>query len=254
MILLKGIYGTTGHINMDIMFSRSTKAMRLLIIEDDTALCDALRLHMTKEGYAVDICQDGLDAEYYLKDGSYSLILLDRMLPGMDGLTLLKKLRSMGCTTPVLMLTAMDAIHDRTDGLDAGADDYLVKPFAMPELLSRIRALLRRPAAMREPAVLDFCDLSLNVREHRLIRADKQVSLSMKETSLLELFFENPDKVLSRATILARVWGGDDAVEDGNVDNYVYFARRRFKALEANVSIKSVHGVGYTMIKGRANG
>lgn len=228
--------------------------MRILIIEDDMALCDALILHITKEGYAVDVCYDGLDAEYYLKDNSYNLILLDRMLPGIDGLTLLKKLRGVGCTTPMLMLTAMDAIRDRTDGLDAGADDYLVKPFAMPELLSRIRALLRRPAAMREPGILAFSDLSLNVKERCLSRKSEQVSLSGKEASLLELFFENPNKVLTRSTILARVWGGEEAVEDGNVDNYIYFARRRIKALNADASIKSIHGVGYTMIEGKSNG
>ena len=224
--------------------------MRLLIVEDDTTLCDALKLHLSKEGYDIDICENGADAEYYLRDCAYSAIILDRMLPGMDGLTVLKKLRSAGTTTPVLMLTAMDAIIDRTDGLDAGADDYLVKPFAMPELLSRIRALLRRPSALTEPGVLTFDDLSLFVGKRRLVRCDKEISLSGKETALLELFFENPDKVLSRAQILSRVWGGDDLVEEGNVDNYIYFARRRLKALEADVTIKSVHGVGYTMIKG----
>lgn len=224
--------------------------MRLLIVEDDTTLCDALKLHLSKEGYDIDICENGADAEYYLRDCAYSAIILDRMLPGMDGLTVLKKLRSAGTTTPVLMLTAMDAIFDRTDGLDAGADDYLVKPFAMPELLSRIRALLRRPSTLSEPGVLTFDDLSLFVGKRRLVRCDKEISLSGKETALLELFFENPDKVLSRAQILSRVWGGDDLVEEGNVDNYIYFARRRLKALEADVTIKSVHGVGYTMIKG----
>lgn len=228
--------------------------MRILIIEDDTALCDALILHISKEGYAVDVCHDGLDAEYYFKDNSYNLILLDRMLPGVDGLALLKRLRGTGCTTPVLMLTAMDAIHDRTDGLDAGADDYLVKPFAMPELLSRIRALLRRPAAMREAGILSLGNLSLNVKERILSRENEQVSLSGKEVSLLELFFENPNKVLTRTAILTRVWGGEDSVEDGNVDNYIYFARRRIKALNADVSIKSVHGVGYTMVEGKSNG
>lgn len=228
--------------------------MRLLIIEDDLALCEALKLHISKEGYAADVCNDGLDAEYYLKDGAYGLILLDRMLPGVDGLTLLKRLRGAGNTTPVLMLTAMDAIHDRTDGLDAGADDYLVKPFAMPELISRVRALLRRPAAIAEPGVLSYGDLCLNAGERRLERGDRQTTLSGKEAALLELFFENPEKVLPRATILARVWGGDEQVEDGNVDNYIYFARRRLKTLETDVAIKAVHGVGYVMARERQDG
>ena len=224
--------------------------MRLLIVEDDATLCDALKLHLSKEGYYIDICQSGTDTDYYLRDCAYGAIILDRMLPGTDGLTLLKRLRSTGTTTPVLMLTAMDAISDRTDGLDAGADDYLVKPFAMPELLSRVRALLRRPSPLLEPGVLTFHDLSLFVWKRRLIRCEKEISLSGKETAVLELFFENPGKVLSRAQILSRAWGGDDPVEDGNVDNYIYFVRRRLKALEADVTIKSIHGVGYTMIKG----
>ncbi len=223
--------------------------MRLLIVEDDATLCDALKLHLSKEGYYIDICQSGSDAEYYFRDCAYGAIILDRMLPGMDGLTLLKRLRSTGTATPVLMLTAMDAISDRTDGLDAGADDYLVKPFAMPELLSRVRALLRRPSPLSEPGVLTFHDLSLFVGKRRLIRYEKEISLSGKETAVLELFFENPDKALSRAQILSRVWGGDDPVEEGNVDNYIYFVRRRLKALETDVTIKSVHGVGYTMVK-----
>ncbi len=222
--------------------------MRLLIIEDDIALLDALKLHLEKEGYALDVCANGADADYYLQEGDYGVILLDRMLPGRDGLSILKSLRDRGNTTPVLMLTALGAIEDRTDGLDAGADDYLVKPFAMPELLSRVRALLRRPAAMAEPGQLNYGGLMLNVRQCTLHYRETTLTLSRKETALLELFFENPEKVLPRAQILARVWGGDDLVEEGNVDNYIYFVRRRLKAISANAKIKTIHGVGYALM------
>ncbi len=232
-----------------IAAERCAIGMRLLIIEDDAALCDALRLHLSRDGYDVDACLNGADAAYYIKNGAYGLIVLDRMLPGVDGLTLLKRLRSGGNATPVLMLTAMDAVADRTDGLDAGADDYLVKPFAMPELLSRVRALLRRPALLPEQGVLTFGELTLNVKGHTLARNDQTVSLSGKETALLELLFENAEKALPRQQILARVWGGDEAVENGNVDNYVYFIRRRLKALGARACVKAVHGVGYMLVR-----
>ncbi len=228
--------------------------MRLLLIEDDAALCEALELHLSKEGYSVDICQNGADAEYYLKDCAYGAIILDRMLPEVDGLTLLKRFRANGSTSPVIMLTAMDAVNDRTDGLDAGADDYLVKPFAMSELLSRIRALLRRPSALQEPGSLTFLDITLLVSERKLTRGAREATLSGRETAVLELFFENPQKVISRAQLLARVWGGDEAVEDGNVDNYIYFVRRRLKALQAPAAIKSVHGVGYELVKEQCDG
>lgn len=228
--------------------------MRLLLIEDDAALCEALSLHLQKEGYTVDVCQSGADADYYLSDGAYGAVILDRMLPQVDGLTLLKRFRGAGHTTPVLMLTAMDSINDRTDGLDAGADDYLVKPFAVPELLSRIRALLRRPVALLEPDNLTYLDMVLSTRERRLTRGKREVTLSGRETAVLELLFQNPGKVIPRETLLAGVWGGDEAVEGGNVDNYIYFVRRRLKALEAPAVIKAVHGVGYQLMEENGHG
>lgn len=220
--------------------------MRLLIIEDDQALCEALSLHLAREGYDVDFCHSGADAADYLSSGAYSAVVLDRMLPETDGLTLLREFRAAGQTAPVLILTALDMVSDRTAGLDAGADDYLGKPFAMAELLSRLRALLRRPAALQERRELAYADLVLLPRERELRRGDKQLSLSGRESALLELFFENPETPLSRARILGRVWGGEP-VEDGNVDNYVYFVRRRLRALGSRACLRSVHGVGYQL-------
>ena len=224
--------------------------MRILVIEDDSALCEALSLHLTREGYSVDICQNGADAEYYLKRGEYGAIILDRMLPEADGLSILKRSRAAGLTTPVLMLTALDTVSDRTDGLDAGADDYLGKPFAMAELLSRLRALLRRPSAMRGRSELKFSDMILLPNERIIKRDGQELTLSGRECAMLELFFENAGCVLSRSQILGRVWGGDELVEEGNVDNYIYFVRRRLRALGSSAVIKSVHGVGYQMTEG----
>ncbi len=224
--------------------------MRLLLIEDDPDLTAALKLHLTGAGYGVDACADGGGADYYLKSGGYSAVVLDRLLPGRDGLSILAEMRARGDMTPVLMLTALDSVADRTRGLDTGADDYLGKPFAMQELLSRIRALLRRPGVLRETDALTFGGLTLRVRQCSLHSGSGEQSLSRKETAVLEQFFENPDRVLSRAEILTRVWGGDETVEDGNVDNYIYFVRRRLKAAGGAAHIKTVHGVGYQLMSG----
>ena len=222
--------------------------MRLLLIEDDQDLLRALKMRLVQEGYDCDTCDNGDDAAYYLENGGYQAVVLDRMLPGRDGLTILRDMRGANNETPVLMLTALDAVKDRTDGLDAGADDYLVKPFAMPELLSRIRALIRRPPVMRGGALLQFCDLTLDATQCKLTCGKTQQTLSRKETAVLELFFERPERVLSRAELLSRGWGGDEAVEDGNVDNYIYFLRRRLKAAGTAASIQTVHGIGYQLV------
>lgn len=221
--------------------------MRLLLVEDDADLARALKLRLTQEGFACDICPSGSDAAYYLHNGGYNAAVLDRMLPGKDGLTILREMRTSGDDTPVLMLTALDAVNDRTDGLDAGADDYLVKPFAMPELISRIRALIRRPPVLRGAGVLRFADLQLDARQCLLTCAKTEQTLSRKEAAVLELFFEHPERVLSRPELLARGWGGDEAVEEGNVDNYIYFLRRRLRASGTRALIKTVHGVGYQL-------
>ena len=220
--------------------------MRLLLIEDDPDLARALKPRLTDAGYDADLCADGADAAYYLRSGAYNAVILDRLLPGKDGLTILRELRGTGDDTPVIMLTALDTVQDRTEGLDAGADDYLVKPFAVEELLSRIRALLRRPAAVQAGG-LGYGNLRLLVRECTLRCGGTAQTLSRKETALLELFFENPGRVLPRGEILARVWGGDEAVEEGNVDNYIYFVRRRLKAFDTPACIRTVHGVGYQL-------
>ena len=224
--------------------------MRLLLVEDDGDLYLALKQRLSQEGFDCDVCENGADAEYYFKNGGYSAVILDRLLPGKDGLTILREMRARNDQTPVLMLTALDTVKDRTDGLDTGADDYLVKPFAMPELISRIRALVRRPPTYREEAALRFGDLALDVRSSKLSCGKSEQTLSRKELAVFELFFEHPERVMSRTEILSRGWGGDEAVEDGNVDNYIYFLRRRLKSAGSKMILKTIHGVGYQLVCG----
>lgn len=222
-------------------------SMRVLIIEDDKELCDTIAYHLKQEGYEADTCYKGDEADYYLGQGIYDVIILDRMLPNVDGLTLLECVRSRGILIPVIMVTAMNGINDRIDGLDAGADDYLIKPFAMEELLARIRALLRRPAKITEAEKISFGCLVLDSQLHMLTNEENQVTLSKKETLLLEFFMRNKNQVLSRSQILSKVWGMDNFVEEGNVDNYIYFIRRRLASVKCNIKIKTIHGVGYRM-------
>lgn len=223
--------------------------MRLLLIEDDEKLCEAVALHLRKEGYETDICHNGVDADYYITGYIYDAIILDRMLPELDGLTLLQNIRKKGVVTPVIMVTAMNGINDRIDGLDCGADDYLVKPFAVEELQARIRAILRRPRVMENSALLCYGDIALEIQTCTAICKEKRISLSKREGALFEYFLMNKEQILTREQILCRVWGAEDFVEDGNLDNYIYFLRRRLKALETELSIKTLHGIGYRLEK-----
>lgn len=221
--------------------------MRILIIEDDPALCEALKAQLIQAGYSVDLCASGTDAPFYLMQKNADLILLDRMLPGIDGLTLLRLIRQNNIQTPVILATAMDQIDDRIEGLDCGADDYLVKPYDIKELLARIRALTRRPQQLTETGVLSYLDLTLRTEEYTISCGGKTLTLSKKEAALFEYFLKNPKKTLSRELLLAHVWGADCMVEDGNLDNYIHFLRKRLKTLGSRTALKTVHGVGYRM-------
>lgn len=221
--------------------------MRILIIEDNVALCEAMCYHLQNEGYLTDLCHTGEDALYYALNPCYDLIILDRMLPVMDGLTILRTLRQKQLPVPVIMVTALDQLSDRIDGLDSGADDYLVKPFAMEELLARIRALTRRPAAIVDQHRLKFSDLSLDVLEQQLSTGQSICQLSKRETELLEYLMRHPNQVLSREIILSHVWGLDHFVEDGNLDNYIHFLRRRLSHVESSARIKTIYRVGYRL-------
>jgi DNA-binding response OmpR family regulator len=218
--------------------------MRILLVEDDKRLCDVLAFHLKNERHVLDIAQDGMTGLDYALSVEYDLILLDRMLPAMDGLALLRRIRTAGKRVPVLFLTARDTIEERITGLDAGADDYLVKPFSIGELLARVRALYRRPQALVSTDWLSFEGLELNSRAGALRCGGVTIDLTAKESRLMDLLIRNNGQVLSKEAILDRVWGLDDDVEPGNVDTYLHFLRKKLQALEARVKIRTLRGIG----------
>ncbi len=221
--------------------------MRILIIEDDRDLCELMADSLHEQGYNIDCCHDGEEGYLHAISGAYELILLDRMLPAVDGLALLKKLRGAGDLTPVLMATALGSVQDVVAGLDGGADDYIVKPFRMEELLARVRARVRRPAPVYVPDKLVYHDVTLSPAEKTVQYHGKSTSLSKRECDLLELFFRNTDQTLPRATIFANVWGADSLVDDANIDNYIRFIRERLREIDAPLEIRTVRGVGYRL-------
>lgn len=221
--------------------------MKILVIEDDEDLCRLICLSLKQAGYDTESCHTGDDGLFLARHGAYDAIVLDRMLPELDGLTVLEALRRQKVKTPVILATALDGLHDRIDGLDGGADDYLVKPFAVEELMARIRAVTRRQSNMYFSAVITAMGLSLDPESRRLEYGEAFLTLSKKESSLLGYFMKNPGQTLVRSMLLSYVWGTTSEVEEGNLDNYVYFLRRRLKALKAPVRLATVHGVGYRL-------
>ena len=221
--------------------------MRILMVEDDQALCAAVDIHLRQQGYTVDYAHTGEDGLHFALQNAYDLILMDRMLPELDGLEAVRTLRSRGFSTPVLMLTALDGVPDRVDGLDAGADDYLAKPFAAEELLARIRALSRRPRQWESTSRLSAGDLELDTELAALRGPAGACSLSRREKQLLELFLRNAGQTLTRELLLSRVWGPDAPVEDGNLDNYIHFLRRRLRTGGSAVRLATVRSVGYRL-------
>lgn len=230
--------------NQDI---RKEIIMRILLAEDDKNLNETLKYHLEREGYTVDASHTGEDALYYIEQHTSDLILLDRMLPGYSGTELLKKLRDSGDAVPVLLLTAMGALHDKVEGLDLGADDYLVKPFAIEELMARIRSLSRRQttAPISTVPALIYEDLVYREPIGELTGPGGVCTLSKREGGLLEVFLRNPNQTLSRGQLLTKVWGIETEVEDGNLDNYIFFIRRRLKSVSSKVTIHTVRGIGY---------
>jgi len=220
--------------------------MKILIVEDDAALAEGLAYHLKRDGHDVDAAYDGLEGWSRVRSGAYELLLLDRMLPGMDGAAVLRNLRDAHLTLPVLMITAMGSLTDRVQGLDAGADDYLVKPFETQELLARVRALMRRPAQIVDAGHIHCGELILDEATGLLSRACESCRLSKREANLLAQFMRHPNQVLPRELLLARVWG-DAPVEDGNLDNYIYFLRKRLKSVGWKGKIQTEHGLGYRL-------
>lgn len=217
----------------------------ILVVEDDQGIADTLSRGFIFEGYRVTVAYDGQDALISARDQMPDLVVLDWMLPDLDGLEVCQRLRA-ASDVPILMLTAKDSIPDRVQGLDAGADDYLVKPFAFDELLARIRALLRR-AGPPQADVLHFADLELDTGTRLARRGDKTIELTAKEYELLELFLRNPRNVLTRDLIFDRVWGYDFGGESNIIEVYVRYLRRKLEADGLPRLIQTVRGVGYVL-------
>lgn len=218
---------------------------RVLIIEDDEAILKFLRRGLAYEGYTVDIATEGKSGLEIARDHPPDIVILDWMLPGMDGLEVCRRLRA-GGPVPILMLTAKDAVHNRVQGLDAGADDYMVKPFDLDELLARIRALLRRAQPSR-PKVLRFADLSLDTGTRQASRGERTISLTAKEYELLELFLQHPRQVLTRDMIFDRVWGYDFGGESNIIEVYVRYLRQKLETGGELRLIHTVRGMGYVL-------
>lgn len=223
--------------------------MRILLIEDDKDLCHALKISLENAGYHTDLCHSGKDALYYALMPVYDLIILDRMLPGMDGLSILKAIRQNHITTPIIFATALDAVTERITGLDSGADDYIVKPYDVGELLARIRALIRRPSSIENEHQLSWGDLTFQADTQELSCGARKLSLSRRESLLLEYFLRNPEQTLPRQILYSHIWGPDGEVEDGNLDTYIYYVRKILKKVGSTAQVVTVHGVGYRLEK-----
>jgi two-component system, OmpR family, response regulator MprA len=218
---------------------------RILIIEDDEGISKVLRRALVYEGYQVDTALDGESGLNLHRDNHPDLVVLDWMLPGMDGLEVCRRLREIG-SVPILMLTAKEALEDRIHGLDAGADDYMVKPFELDELLARVRALLRRTQVERAP-VLTFGDLSLDTSTRQATRTNRVIMLTAKEYDLLELFMRHPRQVLTRELIFDRVWGYDFGGESNVLDVYIRYLRQKLESQGETRLIHTVRSVGYVL-------
>jgi DNA-binding response OmpR family regulator len=222
------------------------EAMRVLVVDDDRKLASMVRRELTDDGYAVDVAHDGEEGLGFADAGVYDLILLDVAMPGMDGLTVCRRLRERKIGTPVLMLTARDGVVDRVSGLDSGADDYLVKPFSFRELGARIRALLRRGVPGRD-TVLRVADVEVDTVAHEVRRGGRPVELTSKEYAILEHFLRNPNRVLSRDQIAEHAWNYDFEAESNIIDVYIGNLRRKLDDHGEAPLLRTVRGVGYKL-------
>ena len=221
--------------------------MRVLVIEDEVRLAATLQDLLELNGYTADVRHDGESGLDEALTGIYDVIILDVMLPKMDGFTVLRNLRSAGNAVPVLMLTARSELSDRVEGLDCGADYYLTKPFEPKELLACIRALTRRQPELRSSDTVEFGDLKLDKSTFTLSCGDRQLRLSRKEFDMMELLMRNRDMVLTKETLLLKIWGYESDAEDNNVEVYVSFLRKKLDHLRSKVKIKTIRMVGYCL-------
>lgn len=220
--------------------------MRILVVEDEHKIARALKKALEQEHYAVDVSHDGDDGYAMATTEPYDAMIIDRMLPGeYDGIAIIKALREASISTPVLLLTALGRTEDKTEGLDSGADDYMVKPFALEELLARVRALLRRPVET-QTTILDADDLSLDTAKRRVKRGDKEIRLTSKEFGLLEYLLRNKNRPLSKTTIMQHVWDYDADILPNTIEVYIKYLRAKIdKPFKGKGLIKTVRGFGY---------
>lgn len=221
--------------------------MRILFVEDEPSIAEAVASLLKKQHYSVDLAYDGETGLDYAASGVYDLLVLDIMLPKIDGITLLKTLRKQNIRTPIIMLTAKSEVDDKVLGLDAGADDYLTKPFQMKELLARIRSLSRRKDLDYQEDQLAFGNVVLARNELQLATTTNQVVLSPKEMKLMELFLSRPKVILSKETIINKLWGFDPDVEENRVEIYVSLLRKKLTLLEADIGIRTIRNAGYIL-------
>ena len=221
--------------------------MRILVVDDDRSVRDALRRALTLAGYEVQMAEGGQQALTQVATGVPDAIVLDIGMPDIDGLEVCRRLRGAGNRVPILMLTARDAVADRIDGLDAGADDYLVKPFALDELLARLRALLRRTSVSGGSQILSYGDLSLDPQRRQAWRGERELGLTKTEFDLLELLLVNANIVVTRDTIYERIWGYEFETSSKSLDVYIGYLRRKTEADGEPRVIRTIRGVGYTL-------
>jgi DNA-binding response OmpR family regulator len=221
--------------------------MYILVVEDERRLAQVVRRVLEEEGHTVDVAYDGEEGLALATDGSHDVIVLDILLPAMDGFEVCRALRRDRVDTPILLLTALDSVDDRARGLDAGADDYLPKPFAFQELLARLRALGRRKVQAREPTALEVHGLRLDLRRRRAERNGRTIDLSPREFSLLEFLMRNEGRVITRTQMLDHVWGYDYATDSNLVDVYMAYLRRKVDRADDSKLIRTVRGVGYAI-------
>lgn len=223
--------------------------MRILIVEDEFKLADVVAARLKKENYEVDISTDGEDGLYNAESGIYDLIILDVMLPKMNGFEILKELREEKIDTKVIMLTAKSMLEDKLEGLTGGANDYVTKPFHIDELVARVNIQLRQDTKNVPKDYIEFSDLQLNTKSSKLIctATGEEIAVVNKEFQLLEYFISNPNQILSKDMIYDKVWGYDNEIESNNLEAYLSFIRRKLKAIGSAVNIKAVRGMGYRM-------
>ncbi len=221
--------------------------MKILIIEDEYSLADAISETLKKQNFITNIITDGEEGENEALTGAYDLILLDIMLPNKNGFKILESLQREKIETPVIILTAKSEIYDKLNGLENGADDYITKPFHMKELIARVKVVLKRKNGVKDLSIIQYEDLSLNLRNGKISCQNNEMTISGKELELLEILMINKKQTISRETLANKIWGYNSDTEYNNVEVYISFLRKKLKLLKSRVEIKTVRGIGYIL-------